>query len=165
MKRILIIIVLALIAGCRSHKEICSAEETYNYSDSITAQTDFQSVSVQNETIKTLVLSEEKGERVEFIDEGGEIEFNPDGKVTLKGVAAYAISDVATMRNSNLQSSLTDTMQMHSTTGISQKSSATSSFNSEKKPESKSHSLKILLLIALLIGCTSIALYLRKKVL
>ncbi len=163
IRRIIMVCAVLLIVGCRSHKEMIIEEQEFSCSDSVSSRMEVLQVSNQLENSNVSILSEQRGERVEFLEDGGEIEFYPDGRVTLTGVAALQAVDVATIANRTQEVSISDSTLTHSVAEASQASASISTVKEKKNRESGAKSYNALFLIALLVAGFLIVVLLRGK--
>ena len=149
---------ILLMTACRSRKVASSLNEVsaYSYSDSVYSDTESTSVSTNTETIKVNMLSEESGERVKFLDKGGEIRFLPDGVVAMTGVAVYECSDKVSRHKVSKETSQNDSTQLlRSCVEALRESSSVSSMKSETatdKPSMKRTALWLIVTFIIVIS-------------
>ncbi len=105
--KIFLIVILALSA-CRSHK---TTEQThYVANDSCTTQTNLQLHSISEMAKTELISAHVSQDHIDFHDSIGEIQIQPNGQMTIKGIRSANIARQEIKRLSEMQISLSDSL-------------------------------------------------------
>lgn len=157
------VLILILLSGCRARK--ATIKESYNQfsTDTTTLSTSDTSVTNITEDTRTLHLSDETGERIEFQQKGGEIHFHPDGTVTLTGVAAYGIKNRKSATQLSTHLSVCDTITSLTQTESSRQTETVITHQSDKRNSGSFHNWAICLVVVLLLGVIATSYVMRVK--
>lgn len=162
-KLVLWLLILVVVSGCRSRKEAIREAFDEFTSDTTTVVTSDTSVRNINESSHTIQFSDETGERIEFQENGGEIQFHPDGTVTMTGVSAYGIKNRKSETELTSQLSVRDSVFSSAQTESSQKIETIATRQSDLPSSNTKSHLGILYSCISLLIAMSITLLLRKK--
>ncbi len=154
-----IIVAIAMVSGCRSHKAI--EESAYTINDSCSLKTSVQVQSMTNIGDSESVDSSLRQDHFDFEEGAGIIQINPDGEVTIKGLKSASLLRKSNHKTSDVQISVSDTLSAESN---SESNSAVASEVKTRKdtPSSNSNWLKYLFLVPTILICIFLSLLLLK---
>lgn len=126
-----IIMALAILSACRSHKVKVIEESAWTSSDSCTVESTIRIQSLKNIAAAESSDSSFHQDHFDFEEGAGMIQIHPDGEVTIKGLKSASLIRKSNRKTSNIQISESDTLSSES---YSESYSATTS---EVKPKSE----------------------------
>ncbi len=156
--KILPLILLSLIASCKSHKTI--TDSTYTASDTLSSQTTLQLHSHTEIQTAESISSRQSHDHIEFQDQNGEIQIHPDGKISIKGLKSADLLGHTYYKHSkeiiNSKDSLAVQSSMESVSSVS-------AISASEIVNSNNNSLRLKIILILLLTLILTALWHKSK--